>query len=59
MAGLQPGDVIVKFDGQPVTNADTLLDAIRSMPPGARAQLTFIRDGQRRTASLRLGSAES
>jgi S1-C subfamily serine protease len=59
LAGLQPGDVIVKFDGQPVTNADTLLDAIRSMPPGARARLTFIRGGQPRTVSLRLGSAES
>ena len=59
MAGLQPGDVIVKFDGQPVTDADSLLDAIRSMPPGARARLTFVRDGQPRTVSLRLGSAES
>jgi putative serine protease PepD len=58
-AGLLPGDVIVKFDGQPVANADSLLDAIRSMPPGARARLTFIRDGQPRTVSVRLGSAES
>jgi S1-C subfamily serine protease len=58
-AGLLPGDVIVKFGSQPVTNASTLLDAVRSMPPGARARVTFIRDGQAHTVSLRLGSAES
>lgn len=58
-AGLLPGDVIVKFGGQPVNDADTLLDAIRSMPPGAKASVTFVRAGQIHTVSLRLGSATS
>jgi S1-C subfamily serine protease len=58
-AGLLPGDVIVKFGRQPVNDADTLLDAIRSMPPGAKASVTFVRAGQTRTVSLRLGSATS
>lgn len=58
-AGLLPGDVIVKFGGQPVNDADTLLDAIRSMPPGANTSVTFVRAGQTHTVNVRLGSATS
>jgi S1-C subfamily serine protease len=58
-AGLRPGDVIVSFGGQPITNAQTLLDAIRADPPGARVRLTFLRGGQRHGVFLRLGSAAS
>jgi S1-C subfamily serine protease len=57
--GLQPGDVIVKFAGQLVNNGSTLLDEIRSQPPGARASVTFIRARQTRTVSMQLGSAGS
>jgi S1-C subfamily serine protease len=58
-AGLLPGDVIVKFDGQLVTNAATLLDGIRSLAPGATVSVTFDRHGQIRVVSLKLGSAPS
>jgi S1-C subfamily serine protease len=56
---LRSGDVIVSFDGQPVTSASTLLDAIRAQPPGAPVHLTFLRGGKRRNVTLRLGSAPS
>ena len=58
-AGLRPGDVIVRFAGQPIANATALLDAVRSQPPGSRVTLTFVRDGARHTVTLTLGSAES
>lgn len=58
-AGLQPGDVIIRFAGQPIDNATTLLDAIRSQQPGTRVAVTFIRDGVTHTVALVLGSAES
>jgi putative serine protease PepD len=58
-AGLQPGDVIVRFDGQPVDDADTLLDALRSAAPGSRVSVTFLRGGQPDTVLVRLGSAPS
>jgi putative serine protease PepD len=58
-AGLQPGDVITKFDGQTINDADTLLDAIRSLPPGAREGLTYVKDGQTYTGTIQLGSASS
>jgi S1-C subfamily serine protease len=58
-AGLQPGDVIIRFAGQPIADATALLDAIRSQQPGTRASVTFVRDGVTHTATLTLGSAES
>jgi putative serine protease PepD len=58
-AGLKPGDVIVRFAGQPVNNSNTLLDAVRSQAPGARASVTFVRNGQKHTVSMQLGSAMS
>ncbi len=58
-AGLRPGDVITGFGGQRIGNATALLDAIRSLAPGARVKITFSRNGQQHTASLTLGSAES
>jgi S1-C subfamily serine protease len=58
-AGLRPGDVIVRFAGQPITTPYSLLDAIRSQPPGARVEVTFIRQGQPLRTVVILGSAES
>jgi putative serine protease PepD len=58
-AGLQPGDVITRIAGRPVTSAYALLDAIRSLPPGTRVALTFVRHDQARHADLTLGSASS
>jgi S1-C subfamily serine protease len=59
LAGLQPGDVITRFAGQPINSATTLLDAIRSQQPGTRVAVTFIGDGGTHTVTLVLGSAES
>jgi S1-C subfamily serine protease len=59
MAGLQPGDVIIRFAGQPVTSAYSLLDAIRSVAPGATVGVTFVRQGQPMQIRLTLGSAQS
>jgi putative serine protease PepD len=58
-AGLRAGDVIVSFAGQPVSSAQTLLDAVRAQPPGARVPVTYLSRGQSRQAVLQLGSAGS
>jgi S1-C subfamily serine protease len=58
-AGLRAGDVIVSFAGQPVTSAQTLLDAVRTQAPGARVPVTYLSGGQARQGVLRLGSAGS
>jgi S1-C subfamily serine protease len=58
-AGLQPGDVITRFEGQPVGNAAALMDAVRSAVPGSQVKLAFTQNGQLHTATMRLGSAPS
>jgi S1-C subfamily serine protease len=59
LAGLQPGDVIIKFDGQTINDADTLLDAIMAMAPGAKTSVTFTQAGQTLTSTIQLGSSPS
>jgi len=58
-AGLQPGDVITRLGSLPVATAYSLVDAIRSLPPGSRVEVTFLRQGTTLQTSLRLGSARS
>ncbi|MGH3302839.1 MAG: PDZ domain-containing protein [Streptosporangiaceae bacterium] len=58
-AGLQPGDVIIRLGNVPVDNADSLVDAVRSLPPGSRVEVTFVRQGSTLRTSVRLGSAPS
>ncbi len=58
-AGLEPGDVITRFDGQTINDADTLLDAIRSLAPGTRTSMTFTQAGQTYTTTIQMGSAPS
>ena len=47
LAGLQPGDEIVTFNGVSVTSWDQLSDLIRSNADGA-ARIGIVRDGQQR-----------
>lgn len=44
-AGLQPGDVIVGVDGQPVGSVSALVVALRRCEPGDEVRLSFRRDG--------------
>jgi membrane-associated protease RseP (regulator of RpoE activity) len=46
LAGLQPGDQVTAFDGQPASNWTQLGDAIRRAPAGSAATITVKRDGQ-------------
>jgi serine protease Do len=56
-AGLQPGDVIVKADGQDVDRVSTLQRAIRQRTPGETIKVEIVRFGQRRTFDVRLAEA--
>jgi S1-C subfamily serine protease len=58
-AGLRAGDVIVSFAGQPVSSAQTLLDAVRAQAPGTRVPVIYLSGGQTRRGVLRLGSSGS
>jgi hypothetical protein len=58
-AGLQAGDVITRLGGQSISNAYSLLDAVRSLAPGSRVGVTFVGNGQTEQTELTLGSASS
>src|SRR5215212_6196248 len=55
-AGLKSGDVITAVDGEAVANARELTRKIGSLKPGAKAEISFLRDGKERTATVALAS---
>ncbi|MBO1740861.1 S1C family serine protease [Leifsonia sp. TF02-11] len=55
-AGLQAGDVVVNFNGLPITDATDLTAQVRALAAGSKADVTYIRDGQTKTTTVTLGS---
>lgn len=55
-AGLQEGDVVTHVGDRVVTDATSLIAAVRSHRPGDDIELTYVRDGQEHTATVTLGS---
>ncbi|MEF3404440.1 S1C family serine protease [Agromyces sp. CCNWLW203] len=57
-AGLQAGDVVTEFNGVPITDQTDLTAQVRALPGGAKAELTFTRDGESQTVTVTLGTFE-
>lgn len=55
-AGLKQGDVVVKYNDQPVENIATLRNAIAMMKPGSKITLSLIRDKKPFTITLAIGT---
>ena len=55
-AGLKSGDVIVKFNNETVASAGDLTRKVGALKPGEKAQVTYMRDGQEKTADVTLGA---
>lgn len=55
-AGLQAGDVIVGFNGQPVDSDTTLVRLVADVTPGETVEVEFYRDGGLQTARVELGT---
>jgi putative serine protease PepD len=56
--GIKVGDVITKFNNEPITNAGELTSAVRQEPAGAKALVELIREGKTITLNVVLGDAE-
>jgi len=55
-AGIQPGDVVIVFAGEPIESNDDLLTAIQSHRPGDRVEVVIVRgDGQQDVVTVELG----
>ncbi|HEY6724241.1 MAG TPA: trypsin-like peptidase domain-containing protein [Polyangiaceae bacterium] len=55
-AGLERGDVVVEFAGQPVASATAFRNRVAAAAPGSHQKLVVIRDGQRIQLEARLGT---
>ncbi|HET6371362.1 MAG TPA: DegQ family serine endoprotease [Nitrospiria bacterium] len=53
-AGIQPGDVIVKVDGNSVDTPNTLARVIATLLPGKKTSIDVIRDGKQKTFTIEL-----
>jgi serine protease Do len=51
-AGLQTGDAITAVNGKPVKSGDELVSIISSVRPGNKVDITYIRGGQQKQASV-------
>ena len=54
-AGLRANDIIVKFDGIPISDPDDLRKELKKKSPGDEAELTFLRGGKQKTVDVILG----
>jgi len=58
-AGLRYGDAVVAVDGEPLTGSSDLILRISSHRPGESIEMTYLRNGRKRTATVRLGDREA
>ena len=59
-AGIQPGDVIIALDGEPVENTPQLQQKVGFKKPGEPVEVTYLRQGsEKKTVTVRLARAPS
>jgi Do/DeqQ family serine protease len=54
-AGIREGDVILAFNGTPVTDGNTLRNQVASTAPGTAVKVTVMRDGREQEIEVALG----
>ncbi len=57
-AGLREGDVIIGFNGDDINDSSDIRNAVGLVTPGTRADLTYLRDGKRRTTRIEVAEIE-
>jgi serine protease Do len=50
--GLKQGDIVTKFDGQPIPSGRILANLVAASEPGKAYELTFIREGKEKTVKV-------
>ena len=54
-AGLEDGDIILEFQGQPIHDYNDLTRAVRRSPPGEKVELLILHGGKKQTLWVELG----
>jgi voltage-gated potassium channel Kch len=55
-AGINPGDVVIKFDGIPVEDLRAYSEALKRYSPGQKVIITYLSDGVEKTAEIELSA---
>ena len=58
-AGLKTGDVITKLNGKDIAEASDLTLQVGMLKPGAKVELTYVRDGAEKTAEATLAGQKN
>ena len=57
-AGIEPGDVVIKFDGKEITKMGDLPRIVADTPVGKDVEVLILRKGKEETKTVRLGRLE-
>jgi len=57
-AGIEEGDIIVKFDGEKVTSPEELRSAVQALDPGEEATVEVLHDGKPTSVAVIVGERE-
>lgn len=57
-AGLRVGDIITKFNGEPLARVDQLRLRVAATDPGDKVDIVVFRDGRERTIKVEIGELE-
>jgi len=58
-AGLKPGDIIIKFNGQPVEAAKDLQNRVAALKPDTDVEIVVLRNGEQKTVTATLAERPS
>ncbi len=58
-AGLQSGDIVLRFAGNTMRTANQLRNAVAATAPDTNTELVVLRDGQTETLKVVIGQRES
>ena len=56
--GILPGDVIVRFNGDPIVESGDLPHVVGMMTPGQRAEVDIYREGKRKRLTVKVGALD-
>lgn len=54
-AGLQPGDIVIELDGQPVEKANVFRNRVGMLKPGTKINIAVLRNGEHKEFTAELG----
>jgi serine protease Do len=58
-AGIEPGDVVIKFDGTPINRSGELPPLVSEVAPGSKAVVTVLRQGKSKEITVTVGEMKT